>query len=320
MGGGMGLYLWISIRDRCCDADIIKSDRITMENELWYLMIDGEKDAETGVFGNFYAYGSHLGDALDKAVNASVEYGFAKYNLTEASLLNSFEEIGDNEELVEIADDVYMRPTMFSFSLSDPDKSFIPPTGIVKSVFDGEYDYDLIKEKFVAYNADENGIFKFELVLEKKNLLETFINSIDVLTIVDGFCIYIKDYWGNELIELWIAKNFVEKDTIAGFLKKQEKNTIQNGYLDIVIYSLKGQTNLILDDHKKIQLQTQDEEVFKSFVGSIIALGYEQTKDFYNLEFGYHHFHYRLANSLPRTEFKQMLEDNKFELINSWEE
>ena len=119
---------------------------------------------------------------------------------------------------------------------------------------------------------------------------------------------------------MWIAKHFNNKEIIIGFLQEQRKNTLENGYLDIVIYSLKGQTNLTLNGHKKIQLKTQDEEVFKGFIGNIIDLGYEQTKDFYNLEFGYHHFHYRLVDSLTRTEFKQLLEDNEFELINSWEE
>jgi len=132
--------------------------------------------------------------------------------------------------------------------------------------------------------------------------------------------VYVKDYWENELTELWVAKHLNEKKIIIDFLKNHKEDTLENGYLDIVIYSSEGQTNLKLDGHKKIQLKTRDEKVFKSFIGKIIDLGYEQTKDFYNLEFGYHHFHYRLANSLTRAEFKQLLEHNGFELIDNWEE
>lgn len=291
-----------------------------MENKLWYLMINGQQDAATGVFGNFYVYGSHLGDALAKVINTSAEYSFTNHNLIEASLLDGFEEIDDNEELIEIADDVYMRSAMYSFALDDPDKSFIPPIGIVKSVFEGEYDYELIEEKFVAYNAGEDGIFEFELVVAKDNLINVFINSIEFISEVDGCCVYVKDYWENELTELWVAKHLNEKKIIIDFLKNHKEDTLENGYLDIVIYSSEGQTNLKLDGHKKIQLKTRDEKVFKSFIGKIIDLGYEQTKDFYNLEFGYHHFHYRLANSLTRAEFKQLLEHNGFELIDNWEE
>lgn len=290
------------------------------KNELWYLLIDGQQDTETGIVGNFYAYGNHLGDALDNTIRASVEYKFTNHNLTEASLLDSFDLIGDNVELVEIADNVYMRPKTYTFPFNDPDKEFIPPVGIVKSVFEGEYEYDLIKENFVAFGADENGIFEFELVLEKENLIDTFIKTIQFLPTIDGLWIYLKNYWESELTELWVAKHYTNKQIVIDFLKLQKKNTLENGYLDIVIHTLKGETNLTLDDHKKIQLHTKDEEVFNDFIGNIIDIGYKQTRDFYNLEFGYHHFHYRLADSLTRTGFKQMLTDHKFEQIDKWEE
>jgi hypothetical protein len=291
------------------------------KNELWYLLIDGQQDAETGIVGNFYAYGEHLGDALEKTIKASVDYKFiTNHNLTEVSLLDSFDVIGDNKELVEIADNVYMRPTTYTFPIDDPDKEFIPPIGIVKSVFEGEYKYDLIKQNFVAYGADENGIFEFELVLTKENLIDTFIKTIDFLPTIDGFWIYIKNYWENDMTELWVAKHFTDKQTVIDFLKTQRKNTLENGYLDIVVHSLTGETNLTLDDHKKIQFHTKDEGVFNDFIGNIIELGYEQTRDLYNLEFGYHHFHYRLVDSLTRTEFKHMLTDNKFEMIDKREE
>lgn len=290
------------------------------KNELWYLLIDGQQDAQTGIVGNFYAYGNHLGDALDKTIKSSIEYKFANHNLTEASLLDNFDVIENNNELVKIADNVYMRPTTYTFPFDDPDKEFIPPIGIVKSVFEGEFEYDLIKENFVAYGADENGIFEFELVLTKQNLIDTFIKTIEFLPTIDGFWIYLKNYWESDFTELWVAKHFTDKQTIIDFLKTQKKNTLENGYLDIVVHSLTGETNLTLDDHKKIQLHTKDEGVFNDLIGNIVELGYEQTRDFYNLEFGYHHFHYRPVDSLTRTEFKHMLTDNKFELIDKWEE
>lgn len=77
-------------------------------NELWYLLIDGQQDAETGIVGNFYAYGNHLGDALDKTIKASIEYKFTNHNLTEASLLDSFDAIGDNNELIRINNTIYI--------------------------------------------------------------------------------------------------------------------------------------------------------------------------------------------------------------------
>ncbi|MBL0109734.1 MAG: hypothetical protein IPP42_02255 [Saprospiraceae bacterium] len=287
---------------------------------LWYFLISGQQDAETGLYGNFYTYGKHLGDALNKTIIASKEYDFSNHNLMEASFLDSFEVIEKSEELIEIGEGIFMRQTTYSFPYDDPDKDFIPPIGIVKSVYEGEYEYELIKENFVAYGADENGIYELELVLTKESLINVFLKVIDYLPSTDGFWIHIKNYWNNELTELWVAKYFTDNETIKDFLTNNKKDTLENGYIDIVVHSIQGETNLTLDDHKKIQLHTKDEEVFNNFIGNIIDLGYEQTRDFYNLEFGYHHFHYRLADSLTRTEFKQMLTENKFELMDKWEE
>lgn len=288
--------------------------------ELWYFLIDGQQDNETGIVGNFYAYGNHLGDALEKVIEASKEQSFSNHNLTEASYLDTFETIENNSELVEIADKVFMRPTTYTFPFDDPDNEFVPPIGIVKSVYEGEYEYDLIKEKFVAYGADENGIFELQLVLTKDNLIDTFLKTIDFLPSIDGFWIYLKDFWENNLTELWVAKHFTDREIVKDFLLKHKIDTLENGFLDIVVHSLQGETNLTLDDHKKIQLNTKDETVFRNFLGNITNLGYEQTREFYSLEFGYHHFHYRLAESLTRDNFKKMLTENKFELIDKWKE
>ncbi len=292
-----------------------------MNKELWYLLIEGQKDANTGIVGNFYAYGEHLGDSLKKVINASSYHHFTNSHLIQASFLEHFDLIENNHELLSISDDVYMRTNTFTFIVeNDPDTLFIPPIGIVEGVSDNELDYDLIKESFVAYGQNENELFEFELVVAKHNLVDVFLKAIEFLPSVDGFWIYIKSYWENGLTELWVAKHFVDKQTVIDFLKIQKINTLENGFLNIVVHSQSGETNLILDDHKKIQLFTKEETVFSEFIGNIIDLGYEQTKDFHSLEFGYFHFHYRQADSLARNEFKAMLREYQFELIDKWEE
>ena len=291
-----------------------------MNQNLWYLLIEGQQDSDTGIFGSFYSYGSHLGDALEKTIKASGEYKFNSPDLIEASLLQSLEQIDNADELIELKDGVYMNPTTHAFPSNDPDKSFVPPIGIVKNVDDGEYEYDLIKENFVAYGKNENGIFELELVVEKANLIDVFLKSILFLPSVDGMWIYIQPFWEKDCTELWIAKNFTNSDLVTEFLKMHQKDTLENGNLKIVTHSLTGETNLTLDDHKKIQLHTKDEEVFRHFIGNTMDLGYEQTREIYSLEYGFHHWHYRPAGSLTRPDFKRMLELNQFELLDTWDE
>ncbi|MGK2863331.1 MAG: hypothetical protein ACSLE0_15470 [Chitinophagaceae bacterium] len=291
-----------------------------MHKELWYFLISGQADDRTGLFGNFYVYGIHLGDASTKAFQAFENENYYNPNLVEASKLDNFEEIDRHSELVKLSEVVYMRQTTHSFPFADTDKEFIPPIGIVKSVDDGEYEYALIKENFVAYGQNENGIFEFELVVAKPDLINVFLKAISFLPTVDGFWVYIKNFWDNDKTELWVAKHFTDKKIVIEFLKTQQNNTSENGYLDLVVHSLEGETNLILDQHKTIKLHTKEEKVFKEFIGQIIELGYEQTREFYSLEYVFHHWHYRPANSLTRTDFKKMLVQNNFEMIDSWEE
>lgn len=291
-----------------------------MDYKLWYFLIDGQENSETGIFGNFYAYGSHLGDALEKTIKVAVEYNIYNPDLIEASILEDIEQVDNREDLIEINDMVYMNPTTHAFPSNDPDKTFIPPIGIVKSVDDGEYDYDLIKESFVAYDQNEKGIYELEIVVGKTNLIDLFLKSIHLLPSIDTVLIYIQSFWENENTELWAAKQFTNSEFVTEFLKKNLKDTLENGNIRIVINSLAGETNLILDDHKIIQLHTRNESLFRYFIGNYMDWGYEQTEDFYSLEYGFHHWHYRPAGSLTRIEFKNMLNQNQFELLDSWEE
>lgn len=292
-----------------------------MTKELWYFLINGQADETTGLYGNFYSYGQHLGDALKNTFDAAKQERFNNANLMEASKLDEFEVIEKPEELVQLSNTVHIRQNTFSFPFDDPDKEFQPPVGIVKAAaVEDEYDYDLIAENFVAYGQDENGIFELELNVGKANLKDVYLQTIDFLPSVDGFWIYIQSHWDDDKTELWVAKHFVEKELVLSFLERQESNTLENGYIKLVVHSLTGETNLTLDDHKKVQLHTKDEEVFRHFIGQLIDLGYEQTKEFYNLQYGFHHWHYRPSGSLARPEFKAMLEQQGFELLDSWDE
>lgn len=291
-----------------------------MTKELWYFLIDGQVDEATGLYGNFYAYGQHLGYALKNTFDVAKQERFNNPNLMEASKLEEFEDIEKPEELIQLSDLVHMRQTTYSFPFEDPETEFQPPIGIVKATGEDENDYHSIAENFVAYGQNEDGIFELELNVGKATLKDVFAKTINFLPSVDGFWIYIQSHWNDDKTELWVAKHFVEEELVVDFLEQQESNTIENGYIKIVVHSLQGKTNLTLDDHKKIQLHTKDEDVFRPFIEQLMDLGYEQTTEFYSLQYGYHHWHYRPSDSLPRTEFKAMLQQHKFELMDTWDE
>jgi hypothetical protein len=292
-----------------------------MDKELWYFLISGQSDEETGLFGNFYAYGEHLGEAVQNAFMAALMYNFHHPCLVEADLLEDFGSIGNAEELLQIADEVYLRVPIFSFPFNDPDKSFEAPVGIVKASGEDTYDYELIKEGFVTYEHEEEGVFELELLAGKNRLADTFLALINSMPSVDGFWIYLQDHWEKGKTALWTAKHFTSKESVIRFLKTQRLNTLENGFVKLVVHSTNGDTNLKLDDHKKIRLHTESEGIFHSFVLQLRSMDYEQhTGEYYNLEFGFHHWHYRPAGSFTRKGFVELLEKEKFEWIDEWEE
>lgn len=126
---------------------------------------------------------------------------------------------------------------------------------------------------------------------------------------------YLRDHWDNTETELWAGTEISDKTSVMKFLKINKESTLNNGFIDIVIHSIKGETNLTLNEHKKIQLHTKDETVFQNFIEKVIDLGFEQTRDYYNIEYGYHHWHYRTDESLNKIQFQELLIDEGFKYI-----
>ncbi|RYH73054.1 hypothetical protein EVU94_10280 [Flavobacteriaceae bacterium 144Ye] len=284
--------------------------------EFWYFLLQGTLDDKTGVYSNYYTYGTHCGDCLSKAMKTAENEGVIKPVLIETCRLDDLESFELPENAVKINSDIFMLPTFSTYELKGEETEFTPPTGIAFGTDENEYETDLIKECFVAYNKNDNGIFEFELVADNSRLIETYFNAIDFLPATDGFWIFIRDHWENEQTELFAGKDLISKEDIIKFLRFNNESTLKNGFIDIVVHSKKGETNLTLDEHKKIQLHTKDESVFNEFIGKIVGIGFEQTRDYYNIEFGYYHWHYRTDKSLGRTEFKKMLREQNFEQIN----
>ena len=96
-------------------------------------------------------------------------------------------------------------------------------------------------------------------------------------------------------------------------MQANKENTIQNGFIDVVVHSKEGETNLTLNEHKKISLHTKSEEVFNDFIGKVIGLGYKQTREIYDIEFGYHHWHYKPSKAFDRDKFCEFLIERGFE-------
>lgn len=235
----------------------------------------------------------------------------------EATRIDNIQNFEYPAKMIDLSPTVKMMQSLSLFEKDPNEYSFTPPTGIIFNTLEGEHEIDKIKEQFVAYAKNENEIYSFELVIDENNLEHVFYLTTKFLNSINGFWIWIHNHWEEKPKQLFYNKDFVSVETVLDFLKLNSKNTIENGFIDIVVHSIQGETNLTLNEHKKITLHTKDEKVFNEFIDKIIALGYEQTRDMYDIEFGYHHWHYKPANTFNRNEFCDFLADNNFEEIKN---
>jgi hypothetical protein len=289
--------------------------------QYWYFLIGGPIDDSKGLVNSFYAYGQHCGEALANALQAATEeLGISQPEATEAARLDILTDFEEPQDLIQLGNLVFCGPNNYSYPLDSSENDFIPPTGIIKSTEDGEFDYELIKENFIGYKSQGSDIYKFELVAEKSKLLSTFIQAIAFLPQAEKLEIIIQGHWEGQLSEMWVVNLAQSQLDAVSFLLENQSDILENGFVECALYSTNGQTKLLLDEHKKIRHYTKDEAIFSSFGMQIMELGFEQSTELYNLEYGFYHWHYRPVDSLDAPELRMLLIDAGFEFIKSWAE
>lgn len=288
--------------------------------EFWYCLTHGLISKRRGAYANFYVYGEHLGEAYDLVLRNADKVGLTNCDLVEAQRLDTLDDFMLPEECGEISPEVYFKPELSVYRIKKKQKHYFYPTGIVKSTEDGENDAELIKNQFVAYPKDENGIYSFSMSPDKYLLGTLFFQSFDFIPSVDSIALFIEPEWDNEKeTELWINKSMTDKHSIIEFLSKNISNTLNNGFVTTAVFCKIGETNLLIDSHKLLKLKTKDESVFNRFGKKIMDLGYKQTRNFYALEHGFYHWHYRPADSLDKKKFREHLTENGFEILDDEE-
>ncbi|MDA7501927.1 hypothetical protein N8482_01500 [Chitinophagales bacterium] len=283
--------------------------------EFWYHLIHGTLDSETGVFPNLYCRGEHCGDAYAKAEQIAKEEGIVGPVLIEACRLDNLPDFILPAKAIQINRDSYLLPSFNSYELKSNEREFVPPVGIVFGNDEGELETELIKEAFVAFDKNEDGRFEFELVVDNSRLIKTFLKAIDFIPCLDGFQLYLNDHWDDSETELWSSKNGESKEELKNFLRNNSGSTLENGFVDIVILAKEGNTRLTLNEHKKIAFHTNNEELFEAFIENITKIGFEQTRDFYSIEQGYYHWHYRPKDSLNKMALTAVLRVSGFERL-----
>ena len=147
------------------------------EAELWGFLVHGREDEISGLFANFYAWGSHLGEAWHKAHAAALAEGVLDPVLMEACGWKSLDDVDHDEEFVRLAPDVYHIPENSLYPLNDPDPLFVPPAGVVPTKEDGDMEPPLQ----ACFSLHEEKGHVITLAATKERLETTFSSALRLL-------------------------------------------------------------------------------------------------------------------------------------------
>ncbi len=62
------------------------------DKQFWYFLVNGQLDKWTGAYANFYTYGTHLGDAMSKTIQASRLVKLSNVSVVETIRLDNVDE------------------------------------------------------------------------------------------------------------------------------------------------------------------------------------------------------------------------------------
>ncbi|WAW10161.1 hypothetical protein NB640_00350 [Oxalobacter vibrioformis] len=144
------------------------------------------------------------------------------------------------------------------------------------------------------------------MVTGQERLKETFFSCIRLLSDVNGLFFRLMDFREDDAFEVW-AYYDDDIETLIELLSFNPADTIKNGYVEVAVTASDKalKTTLIPDPHKHIRFFTRDESLFKETVCQAQLWGFSETNDFYHIEAGYYHWHYRPVTLHTRKGFIQ---------------
>jgi hypothetical protein len=92
-----------------------------MTAEFWYFLLKGKYDDDTGVFGNFFAYGKHYEEALHFAIEAASIHHIIDACAEEAERLDIIPEYVHPDDLIQVTEKALMKPNLHTYPLDGGD-------------------------------------------------------------------------------------------------------------------------------------------------------------------------------------------------------
>ena len=261
-------------------------------------------------FASYGAWGGHVGEAIGKAVKAAQLEGGKDVIVPEAipDSLSRLSWSGRKRRLVGGAG-VYI---FGSRSCYTPDEVFLPPEGLIGSYGEeGAHDHLDVAPGFESYSED--GVHSVFVVVDRRQLEPVYARLVASFPRLKVMWLRLSSEWDDVGEEAFFANEAIDTPEAAlAFLRANRSDTIRNGLVSVTAYAEEGHTNINLDAHKTLYVHTTNTAVQNRACDLLRDFGLRETSPLLSLEIEYHHWHYRPADSLCRSDFEGMLTRSGF--------
>ncbi len=263
-----------------------------------------------------YVFDDHLGAAVYKAKEYAKVAGLRECEPVEAFPISRIGYRKEPEDTERLADGVFLGKSLNTFEEDELDSFFSLPAGILRSAADGILEPEPEEEFVAALGPDEEGFFTLTVVLASNNLEVIFFSLANLLQVIDKLFLAVKDYNGDpKATKHWESALLSGKESILGFIKENKADTLDNGFVELSLYVLEGETCMRLGDDKILTLTTRDERLFKFLHTTIKYYGIREGKK--QCMPRHEHWRYRPYNSLDIVPFQELLVSRGFKEVEN---
>lgn len=267
---------------------------------LYTCLIDEQTEHEAFV-QVYWSRADDIGSAIEKMLSAARANGLTSPEPREIDPYDIDSLEGDVEPNLD-AETFWATGRVFF----NPEPFFRLPYGIIGSCIEGEYDINEITSGFTRSKSDD-GKTTIEVNVPREALFEIYSLLLKINPLYKVFWYLLHDHW-EDMQDHFLVNEFLNRpDAILNHLRKNELDSLMNGYVTLTAYLEEGATNLNISDHKRIIISTYSDELANVYSSALNNAGYPQIDELVSIDDQIHHWHYRHPNSRSRRELVENL-------------
>lgn len=277
-----------------------------MTKDLYTCLIENQ-DIDKAFVQIYWARAEHLGCAIELVMDAARANGLnnplsRECDPYDISLLQGDIEPSSDSE-------VFWSKTRYSFP---PEQVFDLPIGIIGSCIEGEHDIEEISRGFTI-ETDEAGLTSIVVNVESNELLDLYSKLLNAFPDYKVFWYVLHDHWeGGETDLFLVNEDFNTSTIILNHLGETSYDSVLNGFVTLTAYLEKGASNISISEHKQIVITTRSASVAEKLSMLVETSGYPKAEQIVSIEYGIHHWHYRMSKSKTKKQLIKSLKESGF--------